>query len=24
MVGHQVVPYHCIYPIRHVVADGER
>jgi flagellar assembly factor FliW len=23
MVGHQVVPYHCVYPIRHVVADGE-
>ena len=23
MVGHQVVPYHCIYPIRHVVAEGE-
>jgi flagellar assembly factor FliW len=23
MVGHQVVPYHCVYPIRHVVAEGE-
>lgn len=22
MVGHQVVPYHCVYPIRHVVAAG--
>jgi flagellar assembly factor FliW len=22
MVGHQVVPYHCIYPIRYVVAEG--
>ena len=22
MVGHQVVPYHCVYPIRHVVAEG--
>jgi flagellar assembly factor FliW len=22
MVGHQVVPYHCVYPIRHVVADA--
>lgn len=23
MVGCQVVPYHCIYPIRHVVIEGE-
>jgi flagellar assembly factor FliW len=23
MVGHQVVPYHCVYPIRHVVAEGD-
>ena len=23
MVGHQVVPYHCVYPIRHVVAEAE-
>jgi flagellar assembly factor FliW len=23
MVGHQVVPYDCVYPIRHVVAEGE-
>ena len=23
MVGHQVIPYHCVYPIRHVVAEGE-
>jgi flagellar assembly factor FliW len=23
MIGHQVVPYHCVYPIRHVVAAGE-
>jgi flagellar assembly factor FliW len=23
MVGHQVVPYQCVYPIRHVVVDGE-
>ena len=23
MVGCQVVPYHCIYPIRHVVVEGE-
>jgi flagellar assembly factor FliW len=23
MVGHQVVPYHCVYPIRYVVAEGE-
>jgi flagellar assembly factor FliW len=23
MVGHQVVPYHCVYPIRHVVSEGE-
>ena len=23
MVGHQVVPYHCIYPLRHVVSEGE-
>ena len=23
MVGHQVVPYHCVYPIRYVVAKGE-
>ena len=22
MVGFQVVPYHCIYPIRHVIATG--
>jgi flagellar assembly factor FliW len=23
MVGHQVVPHDCVYPIRHVVAEGE-
>jgi flagellar assembly factor FliW len=23
MNGQQVVPYHCIYPIRHVVTQGE-
>ena len=23
MTGHQVVPHHCIYPIRYVVAEGE-
>ncbi len=23
MVGQQVVPYHCVYPIRHVIAAGE-
>jgi flagellar assembly factor FliW len=23
MIGHQVVPYHCVYPLRHVVADTE-
>ena len=23
MVGQQVVPYHCVYPIRHVIAEGE-
>ena len=23
MVGHQVVPYQCVYPIRHVVLSGE-
>ena len=23
MVGMQVVPYHCVYPIRHVIAAGE-
>ena len=23
MVGHQVVPYHCVYPIRHVILSGE-
>jgi flagellar assembly factor FliW len=23
MVGQQVVPYHCVYPIRHVLVDGE-
>jgi flagellar assembly factor FliW len=23
MVGHQVVPYHCVYPIRYVVAEAE-
>ena len=22
MVGHQVVPYQCVYPLRHVVAPG--
>lgn len=22
MIGQQVVPYHCVYPIRHVVASG--
>lgn len=22
MVGHQVVPYHCVYPIRYVAAEG--
>lgn len=22
MVGHQVVPYHCVYPIRYVVSEG--
>jgi flagellar assembly factor FliW len=23
MVGHQVVPHDCVYPIRHVIAAGE-
>ena len=23
MVGHQVVPHNCVYPIRHVVAEAE-
>jgi flagellar assembly factor FliW len=23
MIGQQVVPYDCIYPIRHVIAEGE-
>jgi flagellar assembly factor FliW len=23
MVGQQVVPFHCVYPIRHVIAAGE-
>jgi flagellar assembly factor FliW len=23
MLGHQVVPHDCVYPLRHVVADGE-
>jgi flagellar assembly factor FliW len=23
MIGMQVVPYHCVYPIRHVIAEGE-
>jgi flagellar assembly factor FliW len=23
MTGHQVVPHHCIYPIRYVVAEGD-
>jgi flagellar assembly factor FliW len=23
MVGHQVVPYQCVYPIRHVIMSGE-
>ena len=23
MIGQQVVPYHCVYPIRHVIAEGE-
>jgi len=23
MVGHQVVPYHCVYPIRYVVSESE-
>ena len=23
MLGQQVVPYHCVYPIRHVVAQAE-
>ena len=23
MIGHQVVPYQCVYPIRHVIAAGE-
>jgi flagellar assembly factor FliW len=23
MVGHQVVPYHCVYPIRYVVSEPE-
>jgi flagellar assembly factor FliW len=23
MIGMQVVPYHCVYPIRHVIAQGE-
>ena len=23
MVGHQVLPHHCVYPIRHVVTEGE-
>jgi flagellar assembly factor FliW len=23
MIGQQVVPYHCVYPIRHVIASGE-
>jgi flagellar assembly factor FliW len=24
MVGQQVVPYHCVYPIRHVIVEGEQ
>ena len=23
MIGQQVVPYDCVYPIRHVIAEGE-
>jgi flagellar assembly factor FliW len=23
MVGHQVVHYQCVYPLRHVMAEGE-
>ena len=23
MIGCQVVPYHCVYPLRHVVVEGE-
>lgn len=23
MIGHQVVPHDCVYPIRHVIAEGE-
>lgn len=23
MTGHQVVPHDCVYPIRHVIAEGE-
>ena len=23
MIGQQVVPYHCVYPIRHVILAGE-
>ena len=24
MIGQQVVPYHCVYPIRHVIVEGEQ
>lgn len=23
MVGQQVIPYHCVYPLRHVLVEGE-